>query len=93
MSPGEVKAIRTTEIMVITIENFISPTKLLIRVAAYDTVQQRKILPLQETKAAEMAMRKRRMVRMPKRDGEGECMIIKHESSSDIYVTALVEAE
>ena len=47
-----------------------SPRNLLIRAAAYDTVQQRTILPIQEIKEAEIEMRKRIMVRIPKRYGE-----------------------
>ena len=43
---------------------------LLIRAAAYDTVQKRKILPIQEMKADETEIRKRRMVRIPNREGE-----------------------
>ena len=70
-----------------------SSRNLLIRSAAYDTVQQRKILLIQEIKAADMEMRKRRVVRMPKRNGEEEGIIINPESSSGIYVTASVEAE
>ena len=38
-------------------------------------------------------MRKRRMVRIPKRGGEEEVIIMNPDSTSDIYVTASVEAE
>ena len=38
-------------------------------------------------------MRKRRMVRMPKRDGDKEGRIIYADSSSWIYANALVEAD
>ena len=54
MEPGEVKAISTTDPMVILREKGRSSRNLLIRVAAYDTFQQRKILPIQEIKASEM---------------------------------------
>ena len=65
-----VDAIRTTDPMVILRAHGRPSRNLLIRAAAYDTVQQRTILPIQEMKAAEMEMRKRRIVRMPNRDGE-----------------------
>ena len=64
-----------------------SSRNLLIRAAAYDTVQQRKILPIQEMMAAEMEMRRRRMVRIPNRDGEEECRRMNPDSSDGIYVT------
>ena len=51
--------------MVILIEKGGSSRNLLILVAAYDDVQQRKILPIQEIKADEMEMRKKIMLRMP----------------------------
>ena len=70
MAPGEIKATRTTDPMVILREKGISLRNLLIQVAAYDTVQQRTIFPIQEIRAAEMGMRKRIMVRTPKRYGE-----------------------
>ena len=69
MANGEVKAIRTTEPMVTLRSKGRSSRNILIRVTAYDTVQQRKIIPIQEMKAAEMETRKRIMVRMPNRDG------------------------
>ena len=47
-----------------------SSRNLLIRSAAYDNVQQRKVLPIKEMKSADMEMRKRRMVRIPKMYGE-----------------------
>ena len=56
--------------MVILREKGGLPRNLLIRAAYYDTVQQRTIPPIQETKAADMEIRKRRMVRIPNRDGE-----------------------
>ena len=65
----------------------------LVQFVAYDTVRQRKILPIQEIKAAEMEIRKRRMVSIPKRDREEEGGIINPYSSAGIYVTASVEAE
>ena len=70
MAPGEVEAIRMTDPMVILRAKGGSSRNLLILVAAYDNVQQRKILPIQEIKADEMEMRKRIMVSMPNRDGE-----------------------
>ena len=66
---------------------------LLIRAADYDTVQQRTIIPIQEMKAAEMEMRKMRMVRMPNMDGEEEFRRMNPDSSAGIYVTASVEAQ
>ena len=72
MAPGEVKAIRTTNPMFILRAKGGSSRNLLIRVAAYDTVQQRKILPIQEIKAADMEIRKRRMVSIPNMYGEDE---------------------
>ena len=69
MAPGEVEAIRTTDPMVILRAKGRSSRNLLIRAADYDTVQQRKIIPIQEMNAAEMEMRKRIMVRMPNRGG------------------------
>ena len=55
--------------MVILREKGGSSRNLLIRYPDYDTVQQRTIIPIQEMKAADMEMRKRRMVRMPNIDG------------------------
>ena len=69
MAPVAVDAIRTTDPMVILRAKEGSSRNLIIRDAAYDTVQQRTIIPIQEMKAAEMEMSKRRMVRMPNRDG------------------------
>ena len=91
MSPGELEAIRATDSMVIIRENGISSRNLLIRYAAYDTVQKRKILPIQEIKAVEMERRKRIIVRMPNRDGEEEVRIMNPDSSAGIYVTTSVE--
>ena len=51
--------------MVILRAKGVSSRNLLIRAAAYDTVQQRTILPIKEMKAADMETRKRRIVRMP----------------------------
>ena len=61
--------------------------------AAYDTVQQRTILPIQEIKAADMEMRNRIMVRMPKRYGEEEVRRTNPDSSAGIHFTSSVEAE
>ena len=79
--------------MVVIIAKGGSSRNLLIRVAAYDTVQQRTIIPIQEIKAAEMEMRNRIMVRIPNRDGEDEGIRINPDSSSRIYVTASLEAQ
>ena len=76
MSPVSVKDIMTTEPMVILRSKGISPRNLLIRSVAYDTVQQRTTPLIQEMKAAEMEVRKRRMVRMPNRNGEEEGIIM-----------------
>ena len=46
MAPGEVKAIRTTESMVILRAKGRSSRNLIIRSASYDNVQQRTILPI-----------------------------------------------
>ena len=70
MAPVSFESIRMTDPIVILRAKGISPRNLLIRAAAYDTAQQRTILPIQEMKAAEMEMRKRRMVRVPNRDVE-----------------------
>ena len=40
-----------------------------------------------------MEMRKRKMVRMPNRDGEEEVIIMNPDSSAGIYVPASVEAQ
>ena len=69
-----------------------SSRNILIRAAAYDTVQQRTSLPIQEMKAFEVEMRKRIMASMPNMDVEEEVVIMKPDSSSGIYVTASVEA-
>ena len=61
---------RTTDPMVILREKGRLSRNLLIRYADYDTIQQRKIIPIQEIKASEMETRKRRTVRMTGRDGE-----------------------
>ena len=63
------------------------PRNLIIWAAAYDTVQQRTIIPIQEMKAAEMETRKRRMVRMPNMDGEEEGIRMNPEYSAGIHVT------
>ena len=93
MAPAEVDAIRTTDPMVVLRAKGGSSRNLLIRAASYDTVQQRTILPIQEMKAAEMEMRKRRMVRMPNRGGEEEGRRMNPDSSDGIYVTTSVEAQ
>ena len=65
MEPVAVDANKTIEPMVILRARGDKSRNLLIRGAAYDIVHQRTILPIQEMKADEMEMRKRRMVRMP----------------------------
>ena len=47
MAPGGVEAIRTTGPIFIFREEGVSSNKILIQVAAYDTVQQMTILPIQ----------------------------------------------
>ena len=69
----------------------VSSRNLLIQAAAYDTVQQRTIVLIQEMKAAEMEMRRRIMVRIPNRDGEEEGIRMNPDYSAGIYVTASVE--
>ena len=93
MAPGEVRSIRTTDPMVILREKGISSRNLLIRYADYDTIQQRKIIPIQEMKAAEMEMRKRRMVKIPNRGGQEEGLIMNPDSSAGIYFTVSLEAQ
>ena len=68
MAPIVVDVIRTTDSIVILRAQGIPSRNLLILGAAYDTVHQRTILPIQEIKADEMEMRKKRMVRIPNRD-------------------------
>ena len=67
MAPVAVGVIKTIYPMVILRERWNQSRNLIIRGAAYDIVHQRTILPIQEIKADEMEMRKRRMVRMPNR--------------------------
>ena len=93
MAPVAVGVIKTIDPMVILRARGNQPRNLLIRGAAYDTVHQRKILPIQEMKAAEMEMRKRRMVRMPNREREEEGRRMNPDSSAGIYVTTSVESQ
>ena len=93
MAPVVIDVIRTTDPMVILRARRNESRNLLIRGAAYDIVHQRTILPIQEIKADEMEMRKRRMVRMPNRDREEEGRRMNPDSSAGIYVTASVEAQ
>ena len=93
MAPGEVKAFRTTDPMVILRANGRSLRTPLILAASYDTVQQSSILPIQEMKADEMEMSKRIMARIPNMDGEEEGSRMNTESSSGIYFTASVESQ
>ena len=53
MSPVAVETIRMTYPMVILRSKGIPSSNLLIRAEAYDTVQQRKIIPIQEIKASD----------------------------------------
>ena len=92
MAPVAVDVIKTIDPMVIIRSRGNPSRNLLIQGAAYDTVQQRKILPIQEIKAYEMEIRKRRMVRMPNREREEESRRMNPDSSAGIYVTASVEA-
>ena len=62
------KAIRNTDPMVILRVRGGSPRNLLIRAEVYDTVQQMKIIPIQEMKAYKMELRKGVMLRMPHRN-------------------------
>ena len=93
MAPVAVYVIRTTDPMVILKAKWRSSRNLLIRAAAYDTVQQRTIIPIQEMKSAETEMKKRRIVRMPNRGGEEEGRRMNPDSSAGIYVTESVEAQ
>ena len=93
MAPVAMKTIRTTGPMFILIKKGTSSRNLLIRAAAYDTAKQRKILPVQEMKAADMEMRKRIMVSMPNRYGEEEGRRMKPYSSDGIYVTKSAESQ
>ena len=93
MAPVAVDAIRTTEPMVILRAQGRPSRNLLIRAAAYDTVQHRTIFPIQEMKAAEMEMRKMRMARITNRYVEEEGIRMNPDSSAGIYFTASVEAQ
>ena len=70
MAPVAVDVIKTIYPMVILRAQWNQSRNPLIRGASYDIVHQRKILPIQEIKADEMEIRKRRMVRMPNRERE-----------------------
>ena len=93
MSPVVVHVIRTTDTMVILRAQGRPSRNLLIRGAAYYNVHKRTILPIQDIKADEMEIRKRRMVRMPNRDKEEEGRRMNPDSSDGIYVTASMEAQ
>ena len=93
MESVAVESILATEPMVILREKGRSSRNLLIRAAAYDTVQQRTILPIQEMKADAMEMRKKIMLMIPKIDGEEEGRIMNPVSSAGMYVTASVESQ
>ena len=83
MAPGEVEVIRKTDPMVILRAKGRSSRNLLIRDAAYYTVQHRIIIPNQEMKAG---------VRMPNMGVEEEGIIMNPDSSAGIYVTSSVES-
>ena len=68
MAPVVIDVIKTIYPIVILRARRNGSRNLLIRGAAYDIVHQRTILPIQEIKADEMEMRKRRMVRMSNRE-------------------------
>ena len=87
MSPS----LRLTQIIILRPKRR-SSRNLLIIAAAYDNVQQRTILPIQEMKEVEVEMRKRIMIRMPNRYGEEEVLIMNPDSPDGIYVTASVES-
>ena len=72
MAPVVIDVIKKIDPMVILRARGEQSRNLLIRGAAYDTVHQRTLLPIQEIKADDMEMRKRRMVRIPNRDREEE---------------------
>ena len=90
---SSVDVIKTIDPMVILRARGNPSRNLLIRGADYDTVQQRTIIPIQEIKADEMEMRKRRMLRMPNMDREEGVRRMNPDSSAGIYVTASVEAQ
>ena len=85
----------TTDPMVVLRKkgNFGASRNLLLKAEAYDIIRHRTVLPLQQIKETDMKIRTRRMVRIPKKDGEGQPRRMKNDSSSGIYVTASVEAE
>ena len=91
MAPVVIDVIRTTDPMVILRARRNESRNLLIRGAAYDIVHQRTILPIQEMKADEMEIRKKRMVRMPNSEREEEGRRMNPDSSAGIYFTASVE--
>ena len=70
MAPVVIDVIKTMDPMVILRARGSQSRNLLIRGAASDIVHQRTILPIQEMKADEMEIRKRRMVRIPNRERE-----------------------
>ena len=71
--PEDVVVIRTTDPMFVLIDKrkVRESSNLFLREAAYDTVSNRNVLPLQKIKETEMEIRIRRTVRIPKKDGEG----------------------
>ena len=95
IAPEDGVVIRTTDPMVVLREkgNVGASRNLLLRAAAYDIFGHRTVMPLQQIKETEMEIRTRRMVRMPKKYGEGESSRMNPGSSSRIYANASVEAE
>ena len=71
IAPGDVVVIRKTDPMVVFIDKgkLRASMNLLMRKAAYDTVRNRTVLPLQHIKETDMESRTRIMVRIPNKDG------------------------
>ena len=95
IAPEDVVVIRKNDPMVVLREkgNVGASRNLLLRAAAYEIVSHSTVLTLQQIKETEMEIKTRRMVRISKKDGEGEPIRMSPDSSSGIYVTESVEAE
>ena len=95
ISPEDFLVIRKTDPMVVLREkvNIRASRNLLLGEEAVDTIRHRTVLPLKKPRETEMEIRTRRMVIMPKKDGEGEPSRMKPDSSSGMYVTESVEAK
>ena len=95
IAPEDVVIIRKNDPMVVLREkgNVGASRNLLLRAAAYEIVSHSTVLTLQQIKETEMEIKTRRMVRMPKKNGEGGPIRMSPDSSSGIYVTESVEAE